>query len=72
MTSTMVPGVHFELDSNNSPSPGHSNRVRWSMHLFRSPTYGFLVGAKDCRTDFNNGLGSDSNSGPILIPQAFI
>ena len=39
------------------------------MHLFRSPTYGFMVGAKGCRLDFNNGLGGDSNSGPILPPQ---
>ena len=52
------------------------------MHLLRSPTYGFLVGAisaqelqtwlqpylpKGCRPDFNNGLGGDSNSGPVLV-----
>ena len=51
--------------------PSHSNqsRVRWSIHLFKSPTYGFLVGTiltKGCRPDFNNGLGGDSNSGSVL------
>ena len=36
----------FESNVNNSPSPSHSNLVSdESIHLFRSPTYGFLVGA---------------------------
>ena len=42
---------------------------------FRSPTYGFLVGAisaKGCRPDFNNGLGGDSNSGPVLAPDVYL
>ena len=35
----------FETDVNNDP-PSHSQPcVRWRIHLFRSPTYGFLVGA---------------------------
>ena len=60
----------IKSDLNNGPSPSQSF-VRWSIHLFRSPTYGFLVGAispKGCRPDFNNDLGGDSNSGPVLGP----
>ena len=41
------------------------------LHLFTSPTYGFLAGAilaKGCKPDFNNGLRGDSKSGPILTP----
>ena len=39
---TFWPQHLFKLNSNNGPSPGHSNV---GLHLFRSPTYGFLVGA---------------------------
>ena len=37
----------FESDLNNGPSPSHPNLVSGGIfiHLFRSPTYGFLVGA---------------------------
>ena len=37
----------FESDLNNGPSPSHPNLVSDGIfiHLFRSPTYGFLVGA---------------------------
>ena len=48
--------------------PGHLNL---GLHLFMSPTYGFLAGAisgQGCRLDFNNGLKGDSNSDPILAP----
>ena len=62
----------FESNLNNGPSPSHSSLVSDGIiHLFRSPTYGFLVIPylpKGCRLDFNNGLGCDSNSGPILAP----
>ena len=64
----------FESDSNNGLSPGHLNLVSDGLHLFMSPTYGFLAGAilaKGCRPDFNNGRRGDSNSSPILLP-AFI
>ena len=27
---------------------------------------------KGCRPDFNNGLGGDSNSGPILAPGVYL
>ena len=27
---------------------------------------------KGCRPDFNNGLGGDSNSGPVLAPGAYL
>ena len=36
----------FETDLNNGSSPSHSQPcVRWRIHLFKSPTYGFLAGA---------------------------
>ena len=34
--------------------------------MFKSPTYRFLVG------DFNNDLGADSNSGPVLGPGVYL
>ena len=34
----------FEFDSNNGPSPGHSNLVSDEVeNLFKSPIYDFLV-----------------------------
>ena len=33
--------------------------------MFKSPTYRFLAG------DFNNDLGADSNSGPVLGPGVY-
>ena len=35
----------FESDQNNGPPQAIPVLVRWNIHLFRSPTYGFLVGA---------------------------
>ena len=43
--------------------------------MFRSPTYGFLVGAisaQGCRLHFNDALGGDSNSGPVLAPGVYL
>ena len=40
--------------------------------MFKSPTYCFLAGATSVqghRPDFNNDLGGDSNSGPVLYPR---
>ena len=34
--------------------------------MFKSPTYRFLAG------DFNNDLGDDSNSGPVLGPGVYL
>ena len=62
----------FETNLNNGPAPSHSQPcVRWRIHLFRSPTYGFLAGylSKGRMPDVNNGLGGDSNSGPVLATQ---
>ena len=60
----------IKSDLNRSPSPSHSNLVSDGViHLFRSPTLVFWwvpYLPKGCRPDFNNGLGGDSNSGPIL------
>ena len=55
-----------------APPQAISILCQMELHLFLSPTYGFLAGAilaKGCRPDFNNGLRGDSNSGPILTPQ---
>ena len=44
--------------------------VRWKIHLFRSPTCGFLVGAisaQELQAWFQPG--DDSSSGPLLAPQ---
>ena len=68
---TFWPQHLFKFNSNNGPSPGHCNlgsdgrytcsslplMVRWVPCL-----------NKGCRPDFNNGLGGDSNSGPVLAP----
>ena len=52
-----------------APPQAISILCQMELHLFMSPTYGFLAGAilaKGCRPDFNNGLKGDSNSGLIL------
>ena len=53
-------------------APPQDNSILYQMelHQFRPLTYGFLAGAflaKDCRPDFNNGLGGDSNSDTIMV-----
>ena len=60
----------FESDSNNGPSLGPLNLVRWSyicscfllMASWQGP---YLV--KGCRSDFNNGFRGDSNSAILLM-----
>ena len=45
------------------------------LHLFMSPTYGFLadvISGQGLQPDFNNGSGADLNSGPILIPGVYL
>ena len=70
---TFWPQHLFKLNSNNGPSPGHSNlgsdgRYTCSgLVLMDSWWVPYLP--KGCRPDFNNGLGGDSNSGPVLAPQ---
>ena len=44
------------------------------IHLFKSLTYGLLVGAilaKDPRPNFNNGPGNNSNSGRIFVASVY-
>ena len=41
---SLAPRRLFETDVNNDPPQAIPNRVRWRTHLFKSPTYGFLVG----------------------------
>ena len=70
---TFWPQHLFKLNSNNGPSPGHSNlgsdgRYTCSgLLLIDSWWVPYL--SKGYRPDFNNGLGGDSNSGPVLAPQ---
>ena len=63
----------FESNSNNSPSPSHSNlvsdRVYISSGLLLMISWWVPYLPKGCRPDFNNCLGGDSNSGPVLAPQ---
>ena len=45
--------------------------VKCEIYLFRSPTYGLLVGAilaESPRPDFNNGPGDNLDNGRILAP----
>ena len=60
----------FESNLNNSPSPSHSNLVLDRVYICS----GLLMVScwlpylpKGCRPDFNNSLGSDSNSGPRCL-----
>ena len=62
----------FKSDSNNGPSPGYSNLLLDGVcicsGLLLMVSWWVPYLAKGCRPDFNNGLGGDSNSGPILVP----
>ena len=76
VTRIVVPfwhsGVHSSLTRITAPPQAISILCQMEIHLFISPTCGFLAGAilaKGCRPDFNNGLRGDSNSGPILASQ---
>ena len=63
----------FESDLNNGSSPSYPNLVSDGVYicsgllLMVSWWVPYLI--KSCRPDFNNGLGGDSNSGPILGPR---
>ena len=60
----------FESSLTNSPSPSHSNLVSDEVYicsgLLLMVSWWLPYLPKGCRPDFNNGLGVDSNSGPIL------
>ena len=70
---TFWPQHLFKLNSNNGPSSGHSNlgsdgRYTCSGLLLTDSWYL----SKDCGPDFNNDLGGDSNSGPVLAPSVYL
>ena len=67
----LVPGVYLSPTRKMAPSQAISILCQMEIHLFRSPTYGVPYLAKGCRPDFHNGLGGDSNSGPILPPGVY-
>ena len=67
----------FESSLNNCPSPSHSNLVSdggvyicSGLLLMISWWVPYLP--KDCKPDFNNGSGGDSNSGPVLPPSVYL
>ena len=66
------PGVYLSPTRITVPPQAISILCQMELHLFMSPTHGFLAGAilaKGCRLDFNNDLRGDSDSGPILPPR---
>ena len=71
----LAPGVYLSPTRIMAPPYAISILCQMGLHLFRSPTYGFLMGAilaKGCRPDFNNGLRGDLNSGAILAPGVYL
>ena len=66
----------FKLNSNNGSSPSHSNlmsdRVYICSCLIPMVSWWVPYLPKGCRPDFNNGLGGDSNSGPVLAPAVYL
>ena len=64
-------GVHLCPTQIMAPPQVFAILVKWKIHLFRSPTYGLLVGAKCPRPGFNNGPGDNLNSGWILAPSVY-
>ena len=72
VTPFWPPGVYSSLTRIMALPQAISILCQMELHLFMSPTYGFLAGAilaKGCKPYFNNGLRGDSNSGPILAPR---
>ena len=72
---TFWPWHLFKFNSNNGPSPGHSNLGSDGRYTYSSlPLMVWWVPYlnKGCRSDFNNGLGGDSNSGPVLAPSVYL
>ena len=69
----LLPLRLFESDLNNGPSPDHSDLKSDEVYICSSLL--FMVSwqvpyvAKGRRSDFNNGLRDDWNSGPILGPR---
>ena len=70
---TFWPQHLFKFNSNNGPSPGHSSLGsdgRYTcLDLLLTVSWWVPHLPKDCRPDFKNGLGGDSNSGAVLAPQ---
>ena len=66
----------FESNLNHSPSPSHSNLVSGRVYicsgLLLTVSWWVPYLPKGCRPDFNNGLGGDSNSGPVLPPRRLL
>ena len=71
MVPTFWPRHLFKFNSNNCPSEGHSNLgsdVRYTCSSLSFIVWWVPYLNKGCRSDFNNGLGGDSNSGPVFTP----
>ena len=74
--SVLAPQRLFEFESNNGSSQSHSNLVSDRVYICSCliPMVSWWVPylPKGCRPDFNNGLGGDSNSGPVLPPGVYL
>ena len=72
---TFWPQHLFQFNSNNDPSPGHSSLGSDGRYTCSSlPLMVFWVPYlnKGYMPEFNNGLGGDSNSGPVLAPVVYL
>ena len=73
---TFWPHYLFKLNSNNGPSPSHSNLGSDGRYtcsgLLLMDSWWMPYLPKSCRPDFNNGLGGDLNSGPILATGVYL
>ena len=68
---TFWPQHLLKFNLNNGPSPGHSSLVSDEVYICSSLllmiSWWVPYRPKGCRSDFNNGLGGDSNSGLVLV-----
>ena len=68
---TFWPQHSFKFNSNNGPSPGHSNlgsEGRYTCSSLPLMVWWVPYLNKGCRPDFNNGLGCDSIVAPFWPP----
>ena len=66
----------IESDLNGGYSPSHSNLLSDGVYicsgLLLMVSWWVPYLPKGCRPDFNNGLGGDSNSGPVLASGVYL
>ena len=72
---TFWPKHLFKFSSNNGLSPGHSSLGsdgRCTCSSLPLTVWWVPYLNKGCRFDLSNGLGGDSNSGPVLAPGIYL